>query len=258
MRKKLTALLITYNEEDLIQGVLENISFADEIIVVDSFSTDRTIEIVKRFKNVKLIRRAFNNFTDQREFAISKASNKWLFFLDADELTSENLKNEILNELENPGDIVAYGVKRNFYFKKKLIRFSGYQTHIVYRLFNKDYCYYDRRKKVHETLIFQGKTKILKNKLDHFSYKDEMSFKKKLTKYAQLRAEELFEKHKKPNLYHFYVKPLYRFVNQYFIRLGFLDGKEGYKISKLNAFEVKQRYLILKKMIKHKSENNII
>ncbi len=254
MRNKLTALLITYNEEDHIQEVLENISFADEVIVVDSFSSDRTIEFIKKFKDVKLFQRTFKDFTDQREFAISKANHKWIFFPDADEFTSENLKKEIQNSLENTGDIVAFGIKRNFYFKKKLIRFSGYQTHIVYRLFNKNHCYYDKRKKVHETLIIHGNTKILKHKLDHFSYKDEKSFKNKLTKYAHLRAEELFEKEKTPNLFHLHVKPLYRFVNQYFMRLGFLDGKEGYKISRLNAFEVKQRYFILQKMIKKQKQ----
>jgi len=254
MRKKLTALLITFNEEERIRNVLENISFADEIIVVDSFSTDRTVEIINKFKNVKLIQRAFKNFTDQRKFAISKAKYKWILFIDADEMISEDLKEEIQINLENPGDTVAFGVRRNFYFKDQLIRFSGYQTHIVYRIFQKDHCYFDEQKKVHETLITNGKTKNFKNKLDHFSYTDEQSFRKKLKRYAQLRAEELLEKNKVPNAFHFHIKPLYRFVNQYVMRLGFLDGSKGYKISKLNAFEVKQRYLILRKMIKEQKK----
>jgi glycosyltransferase involved in cell wall biosynthesis len=255
MSLNLTALLITYNEEDHIRDFIEDVSFAGEIIVVDSFSTDQTPEIIKEYKNVKLFRREFKNFSDQRKFAISKAKYNWILFPDADERISKELRKEIIENLEDPGDIVAYGIRRNFYFKDKLIRFSGYQTNIVFRLFHKDHSHFDEHKKVHETLIINGKTKNLQQKIDHYSYKDELIFKNKLTKYAQLRAEELLEKGKHPNFFHFYIKPSYRFLNQYMMRLGFLDGKEGYKISKLNAFEVKQRYLILKKMLKDQKQD---
>ena len=98
--QKISALLITFNEEENINEVLLNLSFADEIIVVDSFSTDRTIEYIKKHKNVQLICRKFINYTDQKNYALQKSSNDWILFLDADERLTPSLKKEILNTIE--------------------------------------------------------------------------------------------------------------------------------------------------------------
>ncbi len=250
MQKKLSVLLITFNEEQNIRGFLKNMAFADEIIVVDSQSTDRTVEIIKKeFRDVKLIQREFKNFSDQRNFALQKAKYNWIFFPDADERVSDDLKEEILSKIKEPGVFVAFCMRRNFYFQKKKINYSGYQTHKVCRLFRKDRCSFDEEKKVHETLIINGVSGFLNFRLDHFSFITYESYKKKLRQYAGLRAEELYEAGIKPNFYHFYLKPLYRFFNQYVMRLGFFDGKEGFQLSQLNAYEVKQRYIELDKLL---------
>lgn len=97
LRNKISALIITFNEQDNIQQVIDNVGFSDEIIVVDSFSTDNTVQIIKENPKVKLIQRKFVNYTDQKSFALEQASHDWVLFLDADERLTDKLKNEILH-----------------------------------------------------------------------------------------------------------------------------------------------------------------
>ncbi len=249
---KLSALIITLNEIENIEALIKNLNFADEIVIVDSFSIDGTIEAVKKYNNVRLFQHEFSNFSNQRNFALQQALHDWVLFIDGDERISDELQDEIIDTLNNPKDIVAYGFYRNFYFKNSLLKFSGYQTDKVFRLYNKKYVTYNEEKLVHETLNINGKTKILTSKLDHYSYINDKTYKEKLVKYAKLRAEELYLKKVTPNFYHFYLKPVYRFLYHFIIRRGFLDGKNGYKISKLNAFEVQQRYVELRKLYNQK------
>jgi len=244
-KNKLTALVITLNEAETIESLIENLNFADEIIIIDSFSSDTTAKVIGECSNVKFIQRKFSNFSDQRNFAIEQAGNDWIMFIDADERITEDLKREIEAVVKDTKDIIAYEIHRNFFFKNKRLKFSGFQTDKTFRLFNKNYARYDDQKFVHETLIVSGKTKVLKNRLDHFSFKNRDDYKRKMEIYATLRAQELFKKGLKPNFYHFKIKPVYRFFYHYIIRLGFLDGECGFVISKLNSYSVKQRYIEL-------------
>ena len=135
---KISALMITLNEVNHIKDAVKSIDFADEIIVVDSFSDDGTIEKLKTFKNVKVIQRQFKNFADQRNYALKQAKHEWVLFIDADERIPENLRKEIVYEVNNPDETVGFMFKRIFFFKRKRIRFSGFQTDTTYRLFKKD------------------------------------------------------------------------------------------------------------------------
>ncbi|WP_299429682.1 glycosyltransferase family 2 protein [uncultured Maribacter sp.] len=246
---KLSALLITYNEVLHIEEVLKNLSFTDEVIVIDSFSTDGTIEIIKKFPNVELIQRPFINFTDQKTYALNQASNDWILFLDADERVTESLKKEILNTInDSKKKIVAYYFYRTFMFKNRTLRFSGWQSDKNYRLFKKSKVHFDSSKIVHETLIVNGKSDVFKNKLIHYSYKDYNDYKNKMIKYGKMKAKEEFDKNKKAHFYHFIFRPLYKFVNHYILRLGFLDGIKGIKICYLNALGVYSRYKELKRL----------
>lgn len=246
--KKLSALIITLNEEDRIEKLIANLDFADEIVIVDSFSTDNTVALIKKHPQVKLIQHPFENFSKQRNFALEQISNDWVLFIDADEIIPENLKLEIQAKLENPNDCVAFKTYRQFYFKNQPLNYSGWQTDKVYRFFNKNHVFFEPTKFVHETLNVTGKTETLQHKLVHYSYKNYSDYKTKMKRYALLRAQELHAKNLKPNCFHFHIKPLYRFLNHYIIRLGFLDGKNGLTICKLNAYGVKQRYVELKKL----------
>jgi len=245
---KLSALVITYNEEQNIDELIENLSFADEIIIVDSYSTDNTAAKIKQHKNAILIQNKFINFSEQRNFALQYANHEWVLFIDADERISPKLKREINNSINNiKNNIVAYEIYRKFYYKKKLVRFSGWQTDKVYRLYKKSHVSFKSNLFVHELLDINGAVGVLKEKINHFSFDSYDDYKNKMTHYATLRAEELFIKKLSPNLFHFYIKPLYRFLNHYFIRLGFLDGKKGFIISYLSAYYVHHRYVILAK-----------
>ena len=240
---RLTALLITYNEIFHIDAVLDNISFADEVIVVDSFSTDGTAEKIRERPNVKMIQRPFKDFTDQKSFALEQASYDWVLFLDADERLTEPLRKEILETIaldKTPAN--AYFFQRIFMFRNDVLHFSGWQSDKNYRLFRKSKVYFSEERIVHETLVINGKSATLKNKLIHFSYKNYKDYKEKMVKYGQMKAAEELDKDYSPNLYHFWFRPLYKFINHYIFRLGVLDGKKGIIICYLNALGVHARY----------------
>jgi ADP-heptose:LPS heptosyltransferase len=248
----LTALIITYNEEHNIKEVLENLDFSDKIIVVDSFSTDKTVEIARSFQNVQVVQHPFENYALQRNFAISLATNPWILFLDADERLTQKLKKEISQIIQQKDSFPAYYMYRSFMFKNSRLRFSSWQTDKIIRLFQNDKAHYSEQKIVHEKLNVTGNIGKLKNKLTHYSYNDYSSYKQKMVHYGKLKAKEALSKGTNPTVFHFYIRPIYQFMYQYFIRLGILDGKKGVIICYLNALSVYVRFQELKKI---KSQN---
>lgn len=246
---KISAVLITYNEDIHINAVLENVKFADEIIVVDSFSTDGTIEKIKEHPDVKLIQRTFVNYTDQKSYALKQATHDWVLFLDADERVPDLLRNEILETVNSSKPTAdAYYFYRTFMFKNKVLYFSGWQSDKNYRLFKKSKVHFTEDRIVHETLVVNGPSGILKNKLIHYSYKNYEDYRGKMIKYGQMKAVEEFKKDYAPNYYHFVFRPFYKFFNHYILRLGILDGKKGLVICYLNALGVYSRYKELKRL----------
>lgn len=249
---KITGLVITLNEEKNIQSVIENLNFVDELIVVDSFSTDKTTDIIKNYPHVKLVQNVFENYTAQRNLALSFASNEWVLFLDADERIPQALKDEICSTVKNPEACDAYYFFRKFFFKDKPLHFSGLQTDKNIRLFKKDKGYYIPDRLVHEILKVEGSKGILKNKLIHYSYSDYNSYKSKMIYYAHLKAKEMFQKNLKPSFFIFWIKAIYKFFLKYFIRLGILDGKKGIIVCYLNALSIYKRYPELVLLYKNK------
>lgn len=246
---KISALLITFNEEKNINDVLNNLSFADEIILVDSFSTDNTMKIVKEHKNVKIFQRPFKNYTDQKQFALQQATYDWILFLDADERIPTDLKEEILEIVQkNDESLAAFYFLRTFMFKEKVLRFSGWQTDKNYRLFKKARVTFAKDRIVHETLIVDGESRTLKNKLIHYSYSDYDRYKSKMIKYGQMKAKDEFRKGKRKKWYHILIRPTYKFFNHYILRLGFLDGKKGIIICYLNALGVWSRCIEMNRL----------
>lgn len=239
---KITALAITFNEEDNIKRYVESLSFADEIIIVDSYSTDATPQLAKEL-NVKFIQKEFIDFSSQRNFAIQQAAHDWILFFDLDEIVTPSLEAEIKKVISNNDDTVAYYTKRKFHFMGKHIRFGGWQTDKAIRIFNKNYCKYTGL--VHEVINANGKVATLKEKVDHFSYKSFDNYNGKLNLYSKLQAETLYGKKRRPNAYHFFFRPFYRFCWQYFYRMGILDGKEGFILAYVHSFSVFKRYLQL-------------
>ena len=236
---KISALVITLNEAEIIESFIESLWFVDEIIIVDSFSSDNTLALASKNKKVTVFQREFDNFSAQKNFTISKANNDWVIFFDPDEEITKPLAEEIISVLTNTSS-VAYFIKRESYFMGKRIKYSGFQTDWVVRLFNKNHSKYDGNL-VHEVLETEGKTSKLKNRLPHHTYKSFDDYSDKMHRYSALRAQMLYDKKKKPTLSGFLFRPFYRFWHQYLIRLGILDGKEGFILAYFSAFSVFKR-----------------
>lgn len=251
-KQKLSVLIITLNEEQHIKSLLDDIDFADEIIVVDSYSTDKTVSIVESFKNVKLIRHRFIDYTSQRNFALDQAKNSWILFIDADERLTPELKSEIVTAINSENVASAYFIYRIFMFKNSRLKFSGWQTDKIFRLFNKSKCRYNEERTVHEKLIVNGPISSLKNKIIHFSYSSYEDYKSKMYHYGIFKANEKLAKGIKPSFLLQLLHPLYTFLYQFIIRFGFLDGRKGVIICYLNAYSIYIRYKELRRITSSK------
>lgn len=219
-------------------------SFADELIIVDSFSTDQTVAIIKEHPQVKLYQRVFDDFSSQKNYAIEKANNDWIIFFDADEEITTPLKEEIIDVVAQSANEVAFWVYRSTYYMGKIIKHSGLQNDKVIRLFKKEFCRYNGNL-VHEEIKANGEVGKLKNKMNHYSYKGIDDIIRKRNKYAKLQAIKLFKKGKKPNLFHFIIKPSFRFFSHFILKKGFLDGFQGFMISFVYGYTVFMRYVKL-------------
>jgi glycosyltransferase involved in cell wall biosynthesis len=240
---KITAIIPTLNEEVNIEQAIKSVDFADEIMVIDSYSTDATVSLAKKH-NVNVIQRVFDDYSSQKNYAIHKAKNDWIYVLDADERVTPKLKKEIREAVQNPNDFVGFYVFRTFYFAGKKLRYSGYQHDKVIRLFRKDKCKYNG-KKVHERIEAHGEVGFLNNKLEHYTYRNYNHFIEKLNRYAGIKAEILHEKGASVNAFHLLIKPPVRFIIHYFIKRGFLDGFTGFIVSVVMAYGVLTRYIKL-------------
>ncbi len=241
--QKISALAITLNEGEVIEKFLNSLSFVDEIVIVDSYSEDDTVAIAEKFDRVKVLRRKFDNFSSQKNFAIEKATHDWVIFFDPDEEITAEIAKEI-QDVVSQHNADAYYIRRQLYFMGKKIRYSGFQTDWVIRLFRKEKAQYNGNL-VHETLDVHGSTGKLRSRLPHHTYKSFDDYTGKLHRYSALQARMLYERGKKPNLFHFLFRPFYRFWHQYLLRLGILDGKEGFILAYINAFSVFKRYVNL-------------
>ncbi len=248
---KITAIIPTLNEEMNIAEAIDSVGFADEIIVIDSYSDDKTVEIAKGL-DVKVVQRGFDNFSAQKNYAINLAKHNWIYILDADERVSIALKNEIEDVITDPKDFVGFYIYRAFYFFNRKIKYGGWQNDKVIRLFRKDKCKYDG-KLVHELIEYDGKIGTLNNKIDHYSYQNYDYYSSKLDQYTSLQAEELFKKRRRVTFFHVLVKPLYRFFSHYILRLGLLDGFPGFVLATHHAYGVFTRYVKLWMLNKNNS-----
>lgn len=249
-KEKISGLIITYNEERHIADVLRCFHFCDEIIVVDSFSQDKTVEIAQTFPNVKVYQHKFEDYTKQRNIALGYAKNDWVLFLDADERTTPELEDEILSTINNPSAKDAYYFYRLFFVGKTTIRYSGTQNDKNFRLFKKSKAHFAHDKKVHETLTVNGSIGHLQNKLLHYSFDNYTTFKEKMLSYGRFKGQELFEKGKTYSVFTQWSKTIFKFIKTYLLKLGFLDGINGLKISYLQSLYVYETYEALNNLRK--------
>lgn len=241
MRKKLAVIILTFNEENHITEAIESVLFADEVILIDSFSTDNTINIANQF-DIEIFQNKFKNYSDQRNFAISKTKADWILFLDADERVTQDLKEEILQAIENETH-AAYKIWFPHYFMN---RFLFHYTDKVTRLMKNDGLHF--KNEVHEKAVINGKIGLLKNYMIHKTYKGLENYIGKKDSYATFQAKMLFDKKKKVTLLQLMFKPFYRFLHTYFIKRVFLDGVPGFASASIDAYGVFLRYAKLIQM----------
>ncbi|MGB5555669.1 MAG: glycosyltransferase family 2 protein [Flavobacteriaceae bacterium] len=247
-KQKISALIITFNEIGFIENCIKSVEFADEIIVVDSYSTDGTYEYLKTHPKVRVIQHPFKNYTAQKAYTLNLATNDWVIFVDADEVVTTALKEEIIATVNMPKTHSAYWFRRKFMFQEKRLRFSGWQTDKNYRLFRKSKVKFSERRIVHETLEVDGTSGILKEKLIHYCYRNFNNYKGKMLCYGRLKAKEAILQQKSFSYAKLLFKPTFRFLYNYIIRLGFLDGAKGIKVCYLNALGDWERFIELRRL----------
>ncbi|MDG1013603.1 MAG: glycosyltransferase family 2 protein [Flavobacteriaceae bacterium] len=241
---KLTVIIPTGNELHNIEGVIKCVNFADEIIVVDSFSNDGTYEIAKKLAT-KVIRREYEYSASQKNWAIPQASYEWILLVDADERVTSELENEIKLLMQNPpNDIAAYSIGRNNHFMGEKVNFSGWKNDSVIRLFKRDLCVYED-KLVHAKILVNGKTGKLKNKFYHNTYVTFDKYIEKMNRYATWQSVDYDKRTGKLTPYHFIIKPFWGFFKHYILQSGFRDGVVGLAIGYIQGYIILIRYIKL-------------
>ncbi|MBU0650990.1 glycosyltransferase family 2 protein [bacterium] len=230
----LSIVIITNNEEQNIGKCLEHLSWCKDIVVVDSGSTDDTVNIAKKYTD-KVFFREFDNFSSQRNFGIKQTSNDWVLSLDPDEEVKLDLKEEILDVIKKDR-YSAYYIPFRHHFFGKWLRYGGWYPSYLKRLFRKDKAYWDND--VHEILQAQGAVGYLKNPIWHYSHRDVFMFISKMNKYTNIEAEMLAKKGKKDTFFTIVFHSCKTFFNRYFLQRGFLDGMHGFVVAVLLGFYV--------------------
>jgi glycosyltransferase involved in cell wall biosynthesis len=244
--EKLTAIIPTFNEAHNIVDAIQSIDFADEILIVDSFSTDNTLELAKPLVT-KIIQREYENSASQKNWAIPQAKHEWILLLDADERITPELKDEIVEKLKSSPSESGFWIRRKNHFMGKHIRFSGWQGDKVIRLFKRDECKYEP-KHVHAEIVTEGEVGWLKNRIWHNTFVTREAFHNKLVRYAKWQAKDYDKRTPVITPFHTVIKPAVRFLKHYIIQLGVLDGRTGFIISRFQANAVRMRYKYLKEM----------
>lgn len=250
---KISAVIITYNEEQFIEKCLSSLQgVADEIVVVDSFSTDRTEEICKKF-NVKFIKHPFEGFRDQKNYALQHATYKNILSLDADEALSDTLRESIL-KIKDKWDFDAYRFNRRNNYCGTWIRFSEWYPDRQLRLFYTDHGKWGELN-LHEKFMMSNGATIgkLKGDLLHWPFLTLEDHIDKMDRYSQIGAVEFHKAGKKANIFTPYIHFFWGFFRSYIVRGGFLDGKNGYLICSLYAKSTFQKYKKLRMLNKNET-----
>jgi glycosyltransferase involved in cell wall biosynthesis len=243
----LSVVIITYNEEINIGRCLESVKeIADDVVVVDSGSTDKTEEICKKY-NVQFFTVPWKGYSEQKNYANSLAKYNWIFSIDADEAISEELKKSIL-EIKHKPEAGNYRICRITNYCGKWIHHSGWYPDIKVRFFSRNLNFWEGL--IHERLNVSDDNVIplLKGDCYHYSYYSISGHKEQSRKFSKLAAENLFSKGKKAGILKLLFGPGWKFFTMYFIRLGWLDGTKGFTIARISAHAVFQKYNKLRQL----------
>ncbi|MBC7755955.1 MAG: glycosyltransferase family 2 protein [Bdellovibrio sp.] len=258
-RQKLSVTIITKNEEAAIAACLASVAWADEIVVVDSGSTDKTVDICKAHGAIVHNSTQWPGFGPQKNIALGFASHDWVLSIDADERVSPELRAEIEQALSLNAKNVAYQIPRSSSYCGQFMRHSGWWPDYVLRLFPNALGKFSDDI-VHEHVIFNGEIKTLKNPILHISYTDLEEVLDKTNRYSSDGATKLAARGKTASLSSAILHGIWAFLRTYFLRLGFLDGRIGFILAVSNAETTYYRYLKLMLLTEQKPttspENN--
>ena len=231
---KISACIVTFNEEEMVEDCLKSILWADEIIVLDGYSTDRTVEIARKYTDkIRLIKNQYNPEIN-KNICISQTINDWVFVIDADERVSNNLSDEIMAISIVDENVVGFEIPMKNFWKNKWLKHGGFYPKAHIRLFNKKYVCY-KAETVHNGLIINGKIAKLKHHMLHYAFQDVFECIEKMNKYSEVESDNML-KIKVENYYvKMFVVPLKYFLKTFIIRKGYKDGFEGFAVSILSV-----------------------
>jgi len=245
--EKYSVVIITFNEEKNIKKCLDSVvKLSDDIIIIDSFSTDKTQEICEQFDNLRFVKHKWEGYSKTKNYGNSLAKYDYILSLDADEVISIELAKSI-QEIEKLDG--AYEFNRMTNYCGSWVKHCGWYPDKKLRIFNKKDIYWEGDF-VHETLVIPDNIKInfLEGDLLHYSYHTLEDHYKQIENYSTLHAKKMLQAGKKASGFKLFISPTFKFIRTYFLQLGFLDGMAGYNIARISAKAVKLKYQKLKSL----------
>lgn len=237
---RLTVITLALNEEHNIEDCLASVAWADEIIVVDSGSTDRTVELARRFTD-HVLSLEWTGYGPTKNAALERSTGEWILWLDADERVTPELAEEIRTVLQDSSSCDAYSVARRAYFLGRWMKHGGWYPGRVTRLFRKGTARFTDNS-VHESVIVRGSVGRLRHDLLHFTDPDLHHYVVKFNRYTTLAARELWDEGRSASVFDLMARPVFMFFKMYLVRRGFLDGVHGFILSILSSAYVFTKY----------------
>lgn len=245
-RRRLSAVLIARDEEERIGPCLESLRFADEIVVVESGSVDRTVDVARRFTE-RVVTLPWRGFGPQKQAAVALASHDLVLNVDCDERVPAELAAEIAGIQAAPSIAAAYAIPRRTFLGEKEIRHCGWAPDRIVRLFDRTRAGFTDDL-VHETVVARGEVARCREALLHHSFRGFGDLLSKLNRYSDLAARQMHERGRRAGALDVTLRPAFSFVRTYLLRLGFLDGVEGLEIALADALGTFAKYAKLREL----------
>lgn len=243
-RPPISAIVTTHNVAASLPDCLESLSWCDEILVVDSFSTDDTVAVARSYDRVRVLQRRYYGGASQKNWAIDRVRHDWVLILDADERVPAGLRLEIERRLAMPNPPTAFAVDRRTFSLGRPLHFSGWQHDRVVRLFRRDCARYPNRR-VHADMVTLEPPTVLDAALDHHMVEDLTEYAQRLQRYAWWGAAQLWRDGRDAGAWEIAVRPTWRFLRTYVLQGGVLEGVHGLVMCALQAYAAFLKYATL-------------
>ena len=240
-RPTVSAIVVCFNEEKNIRDCLESLRWCDEIVVVDSFSTDRTVEISRQYTD-RVIQRPWAGYRDQKAFAHSQATKQWVMLVDSDERVTPELRDEIRRALDGDGGCyMGYSMPRLVFYLGRWWRRGGWYPDYDVRLFRRDKASWGGADP-HEKILVDGAVRRLKHPLHHFSYRNVDDHMQRINRFTSISSRELRKEGGRWRLADALLRPAFRFFRSYILKRGFMEGFAGFYVAVTAAVYVFLKY----------------